>query len=468
MKNLLLILIIALLSSSCKKDELESGPLTAGSNQYINNWIYDNMEFYYYWSEELPTKKITTEDPESYFYNLLSPSDRFSWIQGDFDQLLSSLRGVNKEAGYEFILYRDPNSENDIIGQISYIKSNSPAAKLNLQRGDLFDAINTISITIDNYQALLREITENHTLNIRRYDFTSEIFEPLGTISFTTDIVAENPILLDSVYEIGTNKVAYLVYNLFSVGSQEDSQEYLAEMDAVFGSFKSQGINKLIIDLRYNGGGAEAATINLASLVGSNISNQDIFVKRKYSKAFEAALIERYGEIILNKYFVDKAENIGAQLENSEVIILTSSRTASASELLINGLQPYMNVFLIGDQTVGKNVGSTTIYDEDDSENNYGMQPIITQSFNSNNSSDYENGFAPNISTLDNSLRKKQLGDINEIMLASALEYINNLARKDHDSPELNYEKLDLLFSSQELKRNFGTYHIESKKDDLY
>jgi len=109
------------------------------------------------------------------------------------------------------------------------------------------------------------------------------------------------------------------------------------------------------------------------------------------------------------------------------VYILTGSRSASASELLINGLRPYMDVFLIGNKTVGKNVGSISLYEENDAKNTWGMQPIVTKSFNSLDQSDYDNGFNPQILDADNSLFLYPLGDPRERLLNRALKEITGL-----------------------------------------
>src|SRR5690606_22852325 len=114
--------------------------------------------------------------------------------------------------------------------------------------------------------------------------------------------------------------------------------------------------------------------------------------------------------------------NLGNTLTGNRLYVLTSSGTASASELIINGLKPYMDVFLIGDVTYGKNVGSIAIEDEENPENKYGLLPIVTQSFNSLDESDYSTGFTPNIPINENTERLRMLGDVNEIMLRTALE----------------------------------------------
>ena len=86
-----------------------------------------------------------------------------------------------------------------------------------------------------------------------------------------------------------------------------------------------------------------------------------------------------------------------------------------------------MDVFLIGDTTYGKNVGSIAIEDEDNPDNNYGLLPIVTQSFNSLDQSEYSNGFAPNIEVNENTEVLVELGDINEIMLRTAIENITGI-----------------------------------------
>jgi C-terminal processing protease CtpA/Prc len=136
-----------------------------------------------------------------------------------------------------------------------------------------------------------------------------------------------------------------------------------------------------------------------------------------------------------------KSENLGNTLTGNRVYVLTSSRTASASELIVNGLKPYMDVYLIGNTTTGKNVGSIPFEDEANPENKYGILPIVTQSFNSLDQSDYATGFKPNVEALESAELLLPLGDINEQLLRKALSQITGTAPSGRI---LKSERLDL------------------------
>jgi C-terminal processing protease CtpA/Prc len=200
-------------------------------------------------------------------------------------------------------------------------------------------------------------------------------------------------------------------------------------MDQIFADFQSAGITDLILDLRFNSGGAEAATTNLASLIGKEVDNTKVFTIREYNSKVTTEIMKdpQLGEEFLSVEFLNKPQNIGGQLQNNRVYILTGSRTASASELLINGLRPFMDVFLIGNKTVGKNIGSITLKEDNDPKNTWGMQPIVTKSFNSLKQSDYNTGFIPQILLEDNSLIVYPLGDPRERLLNRALQEITGL-----------------------------------------
>jgi C-terminal processing protease CtpA/Prc len=455
------IMLLSIIISSCReKQEPEPEQFERGTNDYVNNWIYDNMNLYYYWTQDLPDKTINGESPDDYFYSLISNQDRFSWIQPNFQELLNSLQGITLEAGYEYILYNDPNNENGVIGQVAYVKNGSPAEQVGLKRGHIFTEINGNRMTLDNYRGLLENLSQNHTLKIGEFNLESEQIEEIGDFELSAIQFAENPNHLDTVYTRNGKKIGYYVYNLFSVGIDTDSAKYAQEMDQIFEKFKAEGINHLVLDLRYNGGGAERATINLASLIGANISEQDIFVKRDYNEGLKQAFIDEYGAESLNRRFVKKSMNIGGNLQSPQLTVLTSSRTASASELLINGLNPFMEIFIIGDTTVGKNVGSTSFYEQNNPDNTWGMQPIITKSFNSLSQSDYDLGFYPDIPLRDNSLAKLELGDVNEKLLREALIY---LAGTDEVSRQFTPKEIPSkeIIGSIELKRNYGIYNID-------
>lgn len=423
-KCLLLGLATALLVTlqSCKKEE--AAP--ANPNDYVNSWILENMKEAYYWTDKIPTSPNKTLAPEPFFESLLNKSDdKFSWIQENYQDLLNSLQGVSKEAGYEFALYYADNNRVNVLAQVLYIKKQSPAEQAGLKRGDLIDQINGTQLTASNYQTLLQQISSNHSITYRPYDYSSNTVGAAKTISLTTVEYAENPNFLDKVITVNNRKIGYYVYNLFSTGPTASSTQYNNEMDAVFDRFKAAGITDLVVDLRFNSGGAETATVNLASLIGKGVDNTKVFAKRQYNANLTQQILNdpSLGASFLSTKFTNKSQNVGSLLRNNRVYILTGPRTASASELLINGLKPFMDVYLIGSTTFGKNVGSISIYQQNDPKNTWGMQPIVVKSFNSLDQSDYGNGFTPNQADADNGAQLP-LGDPNERLLSLAISHI--------------------------------------------
>jgi carboxyl-terminal processing protease len=250
------------------------------------------------------------------------------------------------------------------------------------------------------------------------------------TVSLAAVEYKENPNYLSKIIEIDGKRIGYYVYNFFATGTQGNTNAYEANMAAIFENFKANEITDLVLDLRFNSGGSETAANSLASYIGSGIDNTKIFARRAYNPRVEKAITddpEAGPEFLITK-FVNKASNIGSSLSGGRLYVLTSSRTASASELIINALKPFMEVFLIGDTTYGKNVGSITLNDEEDPTNRWGLQPIVVKVYNSLDQSDYGNGFSPQVIHKDNSLYLYPLGDQKEALLSLAIGQITGTA----------------------------------------
>jgi hypothetical protein len=167
--------------------------------------------------------------------------------------------------------------------------------------------------------------------------------------------------------------------------------------------------------------------------------------KKTYNDTYTKEITKQYGPTAFVTNFKMEPNNIGSL---DRVFILTSTGTASASELIINNLKPFMNVILIGEHTYGKNVGSFTITDNA-KRWNYGLQPITFKILNSLDQSDYGtvNGFLPDYSLLDDVLPYKLLGDPNETYLNKALSIIGPSAFKpnsiESSKPVSRANKLD-------------------------
>jgi C-terminal processing protease CtpA/Prc len=417
-------------------------------NKEINDWILENMQVYYFWNKEIPSKTNQTLSPDKYFETLLyKAEDRFSWIQEDYLKLLNSLSGVNTEAGYDFMLLQMSSSNSDVIGYITYVKSGAPAETAGLKRGDFFQKINGTQMTLNNYSSLLRQMSKPHTLGLSVFSEDYELTDNTKDISLQViENYAENPVLLDTVYDISGKNIGYLVYNFFARDKGDESVTYEKELNEIFGKFKSAQIDKLIVDLRYNGGGAVSTTQSLASMI-SERKTSDVFCIYQYNSFLDEYFSANEGSDYNVLYFVntiDRYNSSGKVVERvpinslsglSTVYFIVTGNSASASELLINGLAPYMEVILVGERTYGKNVASVTIYEnnvEKQKTNKWGMQPIIVKMANADLFSDYGNGLVPDteVNELDGGLDIKQLGDTAEVMLKTTLNLISGIDTK--------------------------------------
>ncbi len=450
--NLLMLLVaIVALTTGCKPNEPD-GPKPPkkeeNPHQYVNDWIFKEMNVYYLWNEKIPKSPDYTLDPKAFFSSLLykfdkttNPNgDRFSWIQENYVDLLNSLSGVKAdEIGFEFVRVGVGKTDQYYL-LVLYPKRGSDAEAKGIKKGRFVIKIDGQDITKTNISTLTGG-TGSKTLTMADWFFDeAENKYKLGisgdvTVQMHKDF-AENPVYLDSVYTTANNtKVGYLVYNFFAGDKGDGTRSYDVKMLNTLKKMKNEGgMTELILDLRYNGGGALSSAIALASALKPNRSSSEIFSYARYNDLVQSSLEQKYGSDFATDYFIDNLKDskgtVLAEIPSlglQKLYVITSQWTASASEMIINGLRPYLEIVIVGETTVGKNVGSVSFYKENDPNNKWGMQPIIAKFYNSKGESDYTAGFVPQheVHELDNNLMLVEFGDIKDKMLNKALNVID-------------------------------------------
>ncbi len=393
------------------------------SNQTVNNWIYDNMNAYYLWGDKMATKANTNlgQDPDRYFASLLydyGNTDRFSWIEEDAEELVKSLNGITTSAGFSYTPFYAGTNAKDVVFAVRYSIKDSPAAKAGLTRGDIITKVNGVTIDTLNYRTILSPESLAFTLGERS---GTTFVSTNRTVSLTKAEIQNYPVHFSKIIEAGSKKVGYLVYNQFIPGVGSNGQ-FDNELRALFGEFKAAGVSELILDLRFNGGGYISSSDVLSSLIVKDLKPGTLMSKQIWSE--NAKKIFNEPESSYESYWRSEPNNLGSL---NRVFVLTSSGTASASELVINNLKPFMEVILVGGNTYGKDVGSISITDE---RNNYrwkwGLQPIVLRTVNAVGEANYgtKSGFTPDYPVNDNTLPYLPFGDPSETLLKVALEKI--------------------------------------------
>ncbi|WP_138480204.1 S41 family peptidase [Dyadobacter bucti] len=405
-KLLIYFIVLAGLLSACRDKNVDPASQTE-----TNKWIYEQMKYWYYWNDHITTSPDLSKDPKDLFESLLykydatlrPDGDRFSWIDESAENLQASLSGETKTTGMEYKLTYFPAGSKNIIGVVLYANPDSPAAKAGFVRGDIFNKVNDQQLTSSNYSALLKP---EGTLTFGLAKIKDGVLEESDVKRSVAPVVFQaDPVFFDTVYTYGANKIGYVVYHQFIPGpnSGPNNKLYDQKLDNIFASFKTSNVTSLIVDLRYNPGGYVSSATNLASLIVKGSAN-DIFYYKEYNPGVTEASKKKYGESFFYDKFVTKSQNIGPNLKN--LVLLVSSRSASASELLINGLKPYMDVTLVGGKTVGKNVGSITLSNTEGGIK-WGLQPIVSKSLNKDHKSDYSTGFIPDVESYEGNVLYK-------------------------------------------------------------
>lgn len=402
---------------SCKKDVIpaeEPDLLIPEETLATNEWIFENLSLYYFWNEYIPDNidyKLEN-DPGKYFKKLLyKPKDKWSYITDDFEALESELIGEPVTMGYQPAFFKTGN--NNVIIVVSYVYPGSAAFEAGLKRGDIILSINNIPLDTVNYYSMFSGNLYSVQLGAL---IENTLIETGQSLNLAARNMKTDPSIHHEVLKIDGYKIGYLAYVEFISG---ENNEFLTEMDNIFNEFKAEGISDLVIDLRYNSGGDSKATIHLASLIApSAVTNgNEIMVSLSYNNDLQEYL-EYYNETGYLYYrFISTASNINMQ----RVYFLTTSRSASASELLITGLDPYMNVVRIGEPTYGKYVGAWVMPDDN---RKWAIMPIVTKYANANGYTDFEKGLTPDFLIKDDLFFALPFGDTSDPMLAKAIELI--------------------------------------------
>ncbi len=459
--QLFLIFPIALIFSSCRDKSVD--PAT---DSETNTWILDQMNYWYYWNERIPASNDLTQKPDAFFNSLLykydatarPDGDRFSWIQESAEELKASLSGESKTTGMHYKLNYYPVGSSNVILVVLYTLPGSPAAKAGIKRGDVVSSINNQKLTAANYSQLIKG-DEAKTYTLATIDDQGTLVESNVKKEITPITFQEDPVHFDTTFQYGSNKVGYVVYQQFIPGPNGgDQTQYDKKLETLFAKFKSSQINSLILDLRYNPGGYVSSATALASLIGKITAN-DIFYYKEYNSKVTPDLEKKYGKEFFYEKFTPKTQNVGAELLN--LVILTSSKSASASELLINGLKPFMGITLVGGKTVGKNVGSITLSNEK-AGIKWGLQPIVTKSFNSLHQSEYSGGFTPQYPATEG-VKIYTYGDPRDPLLGEALFQIvgSRVVRKSAESQRTSSEEVIEIESTIESKAGGGNMFFD-------
>ncbi len=405
---------ILFVMAGCEDENLAPADVRA-----INHFIKDNMSSAYLWNLEMPNLNPNKHfDSEKYFNELLFDEiDHWSFITNDYNGLQKYFSGIRKSMGHSFRLFRKETNPDELIGFIEYVYPDSPAERAGLKRGDMFNIINGQELTVTNYIELLDR--DQYTVTFGIFNSDDSITPLSPSVELVAEELSTNPILVHKVLEHAGHKIGYLAYTSFI-------DDYNSQLESVFAEFKAANIESLVLDLRYNGGGAISTAILMSSMIAPSSEINEVFIRTAYNDNLNSYFNRENNND--PEFFIDRLQTNTNNLNLEKIVALTTYKTASASEMVMYGLSPHMEVYHIGEQTHGKYYGSITISDPEE-KHNWAIQPIVMRAENEDNSINYTHGLVPNEEVTDflqaNSIY--ELGDVKEDFLARALRYLTGV-----------------------------------------
>jgi C-terminal processing protease CtpA/Prc len=429
-RSIFSLLGILLLASACQKMDPEDERTV---RYYANTFAYNVMNTYYLWKDEVSDKIenwVTTEDPIKKVEAARYEMDKWTALYDNFSDVEGYFSGNLETFGLSFTLYYYDEAMTQVCAVVTYTYENSPARKAGLQRGDIIVTVDGELITPDNYPAQASKLWGTGSISLG--------LEDGRTVSLQSVQMYENPVHTATTFDYGGKRFGYLHFTSFTLDSCPD-------LETVFGQFKAEGITDLILDLRYNGGGYVTTSTALASMIAppdvvkaKKVYNKDIYNDNLTQSEQDATRFEpefTY-EISSGQEVTVHPLEVNPGIEHLWAIVTDDS--ASASEALICGLKPYMDVTLVGQQTYGKFTGcillSATEWFDSITETtldieegkaalpNWGIYLVVSRYADCNGVTlSMPDGITPDYAAKDRPKETFPLGDPSEKMLAATL-----------------------------------------------
>ncbi len=426
-----------LLIIACRKTDQDTPPPTPTgpvTQQEVNNWILDSMRYFYLWNNTLPAKADTQPAAPVYFNQLKYTADHFSSIYNPNDPSTYP-KYMLYNYGIDFSIIAWPQAASGAIGVIKLVLPGSPAAAKGLKRGSYFTRINGTAVTAGNSASLSETLLQQSSGSFTMATVNGNSITEDAPVTLQSQPWSENPIYEATTWNINGKKVAYLFYNYFN-------DDYNQALTSAFQGFKAAGVSELILDLRYNPGGSVAASALLSAMIAPNINEQSGFVKYSGNNNLGQRMVSFKSALSVPESGAPIAFNSlgSSRLSLPRVFVLASGQTASAAELLINNLKPYMQVILIGQNTFGKDKGAVTITDTRYPKRIYWvMSPITFYLANSKGEGGYTQGITP-LYPVDEFNKQPLLpiGDNGDPLIAKAIAILTGNGRQTAPVPESN------------------------------
>ena len=377
---------------SCEEEKVEN---TEPQKRY-NESFYDLMVDMYLWYQHIPdVDPQEYENVQALLEGIRYEKDRWSYISSyqAFVQYYQEGAYVGYGFGYKW-------DETDSL-RLTFVFEESPLREVGITRSWAITKINGDEVSPS------QNISEKLGADEIGLENRFELKGPKGQIVDTTFAKKEltmNTVLMDTVIDHNNSRVGYFVLKSF-IDKTPD------ELTDVFDTFASENIDELVVDLRYNGGGTLEGSRFLGEFIVNDGDEGEPYVKISYNdKQTQRDTIHVFGK-----------DSLDISLGLDRVYFITTQATASASEAVINGLEPYMDVYLIGGDTYGKPVGMNA-YRSNDYE--YVFVPVTFSLENSEGVADYFDGLQVDASARDGVT--ELFGSPQETSLHQALYHIAN------------------------------------------
>lgn len=430
MKRLLELLFLLLVLGACGDDETSGGkkpaPKPSGKYTGVNAWMFPLMKQNYLWNEPLADMKPDyNADYDLFFASLLNAVaaqkddrgrplnyDDGHWKNNQREYYYSYVKGPKEKtrsAGDEVTetgLWRLQPLKISTKGVglvIEVVTPGTPADKAGLKRGMLITHVEGVEVTETNFRTLLEKCYYGPKVRVLPNsvvwgaDGTFQGLAPLDEVTLSAETFTDPALYRTAVVEVGGKRVGYLLY----MGFETDYDEDLIQ---AFKTFRENRIDELVVDLRYNGGGAVRSSTLLATLIVGEEFRGQTYCRMVYNARRTAR--GETGIYCIGDSRVPDGDGVYTPISDAlapalglrRIYVICSENTASASELLINGLRGFdLEVRLVGTQTNGKNVGMEGYVDHKVDGKEYTFMPITFYSENAKGFRDYSDGFQPDV-----------------------------------------------------------------------